>query len=97
MSGISSVSKSMVGTALKRPSVSLTAADRICLIACSFSNLISVLVGWMLTSMLAGSTSKIDEVRYLLAGRNQLVVCFHYRFVEVGMAHITAVDKEVLV
>ena len=30
----------------------------ICQIACSFSNLISVFVGWMFTSILAGSTSK---------------------------------------
>ena len=52
------VSKSIVGIALNLPKDSLTAADRICQIACSFSNLISVFVGWMFTSILAGSHSK---------------------------------------
>ena len=45
MSGISSVSKSIEGTALNLPNDSLTAAEIICQIACSFSNLISVFVG----------------------------------------------------
>ena len=40
-----SVSKSMDGTALNFPSDSFTAAESICQIACSFSNLISVFVG----------------------------------------------------
>ena len=45
ISGASSRSKSIEGTTLNRPSVSLTAADIICQMGCSFSNLISVLVG----------------------------------------------------
>ena len=58
MSGRPSVSKLMVGTLQKRPIASLTAAERICHSGCSFSNLISVYVGWILTSMSAGATSK---------------------------------------
>ena len=53
-----SVSKSMVGTSLNIPIDSLTEAERICQIACSFSNLISVFVGWIFTSISLGSTSK---------------------------------------
>ena len=43
---------------LLRPSTSRTAAIRICQMGCSSSNLISVLVGWILTSMREGSTVK---------------------------------------
>ncbi len=58
MSGISSVSKSIEGTALNLPKDSFTAASSICHIAGSFSNLISVFVGCMFTSIFDGSTSK---------------------------------------
>lgn len=61
ISGMSAVSKSMEGTALNFPNDSLTAAARICQMACSFSNFISVFVGCMFTSMLAGSTSKYKK------------------------------------
>ncbi len=45
ISGFPSVSKSMEGISLKRPTASFTAASRICQMACSFSNFISVFVG----------------------------------------------------
>ena len=45
MSGFPSVSKSIDGISLNFPTASFTDAIRICQIACSFSNLISVFVG----------------------------------------------------
>ena len=39
---------------------------------------------------------EIDKVRNLFAGRNQLLISLHHRPVEVRMAHIASVDKEVL-
>ena len=40
---------------------------------------------------------KIDEIGNLFAGRNQLFISIHHRFMEVRMAHIAAVHKEILV
>ena len=57
-SGCPADSKSKVAAAPVRPSASRTPARRICQREDSFSNLISVFVGEMLTSMVAGSTSK---------------------------------------
>ena len=61
ISGASMVSKSICGTALNRPSDSFTAAARICQIGNSFSNLISVFVGCIFTSILSGSTEKFRK------------------------------------
>ena len=58
MSGRSCVSKSKVGTSLKMPTVSRTAAATMEKICCSSSNFISVFVGWMFTSMFSAGTSK---------------------------------------
>ena len=58
---IPSVSKSIDGTALNLPRASLTAANSICQIACSFSNFISFFVGWMLMSIVDGSTEKLTK------------------------------------
>ena len=53
-----SASKSMVGIALDLANDSRVAAIKICQMGCSFSNLISVLVGWIFTSIVAGSNVK---------------------------------------
>ena len=55
ISSVLSAVKSSEGMALDFARVSRVAASRICQIGCSFSNLISVLVGWIFTSMVAGS------------------------------------------
>ena len=39
---------------------------------------------------------KINEVGDLFTGGNQLLISFHHRLVKVRMAHITSIDKEIL-
>ena len=58
ISGRPSLLKSIAGTSLNRPTASFTAAIRICHTACSLSNFISVLVGWIFTSIVSAGTSK---------------------------------------
>ena len=58
ISRASGLSKSMAPPMLDRPIASLIAPRMVWNSICSSSNLISVLVGWMLTSMLPGSTSR---------------------------------------
>ena len=50
---------------------------------------VHIYIGWI--------NFKIDEVGYLLSGRNQLLISVHHRFVEIGVAHVTPVYKKVLV
>ena len=63
MSGIPSVSKSIEGTALKRPNVSLTAARKNLPHGLFILKLDFVFVGCILTSISEGSTSEINEIR----------------------------------
>ncbi|CDB11697.1 unknown [Bacteroides sp. CAG:633] len=39
---------------------------------------------------------KINEIRNLLAGRNQLLVSLHHCLVKIGMTHVTPVHEEIL-
>ena len=61
MSMESVLSKSMAGTALNLPNDSFIAATRICHIGASFSNLISLFVGCMFTSIVEASTSNFKK------------------------------------
>ena len=94
----------MLGTALKRPKVSLTAAARICQTrrqdlpdGLLVLELYLGLGGVYVDVDVLGVHVEVDEVGHLLARGDEAFVGFHHGLVEVGVAHVATVDKEVLV
>ena len=99
LTGIStraSFSKSSDGTILNLPRASRTEAIRICHIDLSSSNLISVLVGWIFTSIEAGIGFHKYEIGWDSLCRKNILVGFSNCFMKIGMFHKAVIDKKEL-